>query len=59
MDERLENGEWERKSLERPESWHEQSFSFGRVEIGKGKHVYKILGARKLKVNLSCTVIGL
>jgi len=59
VDERLENGKLERESLKRPDSRHEQSFFFGGVGVEKGKYVCKILGARKLKVNLSCTVVGL
>ena len=59
MDERLENGKLERESLKRPDSRHEQSFFLGGLGIGKGKYACKILGARKLKVNLSCTVVGL
>jgi len=60
VDERPENGKLERESVKRPDSRHEQSFFFGGgVGVEKGKYVCKILGARKLKVNLSCTVVGL
>ena len=47
MDERIENGKLERKSLKRPESRHEHSFFFWDGGIGKRKYVCKILGARK------------